>query len=148
MRVFIGPYDTGGYQGGGFHGEVDHFVFDMKIEVFDPNDDWTTAAALLDAQNDSMGAARQPVGEDQLRLSDDSVSASPRPDAGVAGGTGPAVCEGSEATTALSSARALTENPREEACRRENLNRAYRRVQANKGALGVAGMTVRDWASG
>ena len=36
----------------------------------------------------------------------------------------------------------------EEVCRPENLNRAYRRVKANKGAPGVDGMTIgklRSW---
>ncbi|MCP4642180.1 MAG: group II intron reverse transcriptase/maturase, partial [bacterium] len=32
----------------------------------------------------------------------------------------------------------------EEVCQRENLNRAYRRVQANKGAPGADGMTVHE----
>ncbi len=47
-----------------------------------------------------------------------------RPGAGGEGGTGPAACEASQATTASGPARALTVDLMEEVCRRENLNRA------------------------
>lgn len=67
-----------------------------------------------------------------------------RPGAGGEGGTGPAACEASQSTTASLPARALTENLMEEVCRRENLNRAYRRVKSNKGAPGVDGRTVGE----
>ncbi len=54
VDVSVVPYDTGGYKGGGFNGEVDHFVFDLKIEVGDPNkDDWIVTGAVLDASNDA-----------------------------------------------------------------------------------------------
>ncbi len=53
VSVYIEAYDTGGYTGGGFNGEVDHFVFDMKLEVPDPNDDWVTSGAVLTAENDA-----------------------------------------------------------------------------------------------
>jgi len=46
--------------------------------------------------------------------------------------------------TALDPARALTVNLMEEVTDRGNLNRAYRRVMANKGAAGVDGLTVGD----
>jgi RNA-directed DNA polymerase len=49
-----------------------------------------------------------------------------------------------QAATALDQGRALTENLMEEVTDRGNLNRAYRRVKANKGASGVDGMTVGD----
>ena len=91
-----------------------------------------------------MGAERQQIGDDQLWLFEDSTLASPRPGVGGEGGTGPAACEASQATTALGPARALTEHLMEEVCRRENLNRAYRRVRANKGVPGADGMTVRE----
>ena len=91
-----------------------------------------------------MDVKRQQVGDDQLWLFEDSTLASPRPGAGGEGGTGPAACEASQATTAPIPARALTVDLMEEVCRRENLNRAYRRVQANKGAPGADGMTVRE----
>lgn len=47
----------------------------------------------------------------------------------------------------MNPARALTEHLMEEVCQRENLNQAYRRVKANKGAPGVDGMTLRDLES-
>ena len=46
--------------------------------------------------------------------------------------------------TASDPARALTERLMEEVCQPDNLNQAYRRVKANKGAPGVDGMTVGD----
>lgn len=49
-----------------------------------------------------------------------------------------------QAATALDPARALTKKLMEEVTDRENLNRAYRRVKANKGSPGVDGMTVGD----
>jgi len=49
-----------------------------------------------------------------------------------------------QAVTALDSQRALTENLMEEVTDPGNLNRAYRRVKANKGAPGVDGMSVGD----
>lgn len=49
-----------------------------------------------------------------------------------------------QASAALDPARALTGNLMEEVTERDNLNRAYRRVRANKGAAGVDGMTVGD----
>src|SRR5438876_292745 len=46
--------------------------------------------------------------------------------------------------TALEPARALTVNLMEEVTDRDNLNRAYARVKANKGSAGVDGLTVGD----
>jgi RNA-directed DNA polymerase len=89
-----------------------------------------------------MDVKRQQVSGDQLYLFEELAPL--RPGAGGEGGTGPAACEASQATTALGPARALTVDLMEEVCRRENLNRAYRRVQANKGAPGADGMTVRE----
>ncbi len=71
-----------------------------------------------------------------------------RHDASGEGGTGPAAREELQAFTAFDQARALTQHLMEEVVSRENLNRAYRRVKANKGAPGVDGMTIRelgDW---
>lgn len=65
-----------------------------------------------------------------------------------AGGTPPESHEEPQAFAAFDQARALTVNLMEEVTDRDNLNRAYRRVLANKGAPGVDGMTVRelrDW---
>ena len=49
-----------------------------------------------------------------------------------------------QASAALDPARALTVNLMEEVTERDNLNRAYRRVRANKGSAGVDGMSVDD----
>jgi len=54
VEVSVVAYDTKGYSGGGFEGEVDHFVFDLKIEVSDPNnDDWVATGAALRTYNDA-----------------------------------------------------------------------------------------------
>jgi RNA-directed DNA polymerase len=92
-----------------------------------------------------MGVERQ-QGEDerQLWLSGDNSTTSLRHDAGSDGGTRPAANEEPQAPTALGPARALSEHLMEEVCQRDNLNRAYRRVRANKGAAGVDGMTVHE----
>jgi hypothetical protein len=42
LSLSIEAYDTGGYTGGGFAGEEDHFVFDLLIEIDAEDDDWTT----------------------------------------------------------------------------------------------------------
>jgi RNA-directed DNA polymerase len=64
------------------------------------------------------------------------------------GGTGAGVLEESQTATASDPARALTQRRMGEVCQPDNLNAAYRRVKANKGAPGVDGMTIddrRDW---
>jgi RNA-directed DNA polymerase len=60
------------------------------------------------------------------------------------GGTESAAGEELQASTALEQQRALTISLMEQVCERENLNRAYKRVKANKGSAGVDGMTVND----
>lgn len=60
------------------------------------------------------------------------------------GGTGPGGIAERQASTALHPARALTEQLMEEVCQRDNLNRAYLRVKANRGAAGVDGLTVDE----
>ena len=67
-----------------------------------------------------------------------------RPGASGEGGTGPAACEAWQASTASNRERALTGDLMERVCERENLNRAYKRVKANKGAPGIDGMTVGE----
>jgi RNA-directed DNA polymerase len=71
-----------------------------------------------------------------------------RPGASGEGGTGPAAFEEWQASTALNRERALTSDLMERICEHGNLNRAYKRVKANKGAAGIDGMTVEelyDW---
>jgi RNA-directed DNA polymerase len=93
-----------------------------------------------------MGVERQQVGDDQLLFSFEKPVSS-CPGGGGDGGTGASACEASQACTALTPARALTEHLMEEVCQRENLNRAYRRVKSNRGAPGVDGMTIHDLAA-
>ena len=64
--------------------------------------------------------------------------------AGGEGGTGAGANEEGQAPTASERERALTQDLMERICERGNLNRAYKRVKANKGAPGVDGMTVGD----
>jgi RNA-directed DNA polymerase len=67
---------------------------------------------------------------------------------GGEGGTRSSPREAPQASTATAQARALTEHLMEEVTDRDNLNRAYRQVKANRGAPGVDGMTIdaaRDW---
>ena len=83
----------------------------------------------------------------QLSLFKEGVG-SVRPGASGEGGTGPAATEEGQASTALTRERALSGNLMERVCERGNLNRAYKRVKANKGAPGVDGLTVGelyDW---
>ncbi len=67
-----------------------------------------------------------------------------RLDAGGKGGTGTAAIEERQTSTAYDQARALTSHLMEKVCERNNLNRAYQRVKANRGAPGVDGMTITD----
>jgi RNA-directed DNA polymerase len=74
-----------------------------------------------------------------------------RPGASGEGGTGSAACEEWQASTASNRERALTSDLMGRVCERGNLNRAYKRVKANKGAPGIDGMTVGelyDWLIG
>jgi RNA-directed DNA polymerase len=76
------------------------------------------------------------------------VEGSVRPGASGEGGTGPAANEEWQASTALNRERALTSDLMERISEHGNLNRAYKRVKANKGAAGIDGMTVEelyDW---
>jgi RNA-directed DNA polymerase len=94
-----------------------------------------------------MNAEQQP-GKLYQRLLFEQPAESLRHDASGDGGTRPAAREESQAFTAFDQARALSQHLMEEVASRENLNRAYRRVKANKGAPGVDGLTIRqlgDW---
>lgn len=54
VDLSIEAFDTGGYSGGGFEGEDEHFVFDLIIEVLDPNDDWMAAGMAIATDNDAV----------------------------------------------------------------------------------------------
>lgn len=90
-----------------------------------------------------MGVKRQQGGNYQRSLFEESAE-NPRHDVGGDGGTGTATNVEPQASAAFDQARALTECLMEQVVERGNLNRAYRRVKANKGAPGVDGMTIRD----
>ncbi|MFO0887983.1 MAG: group II intron reverse transcriptase/maturase [Isosphaeraceae bacterium] len=95
-----------------------------------------------------MGAERQRGRAYQLTFDFEGDAEAPRHDLGGDDGIRPARPEEPQTSTASDPARALTERLMEEVCRPGNLNRAYRRVKANKGAPGVDGMTVvqlRTW---
>jgi RNA-directed DNA polymerase len=88
-----------------------------------------------------MGRKR-PQGRSDQRSLFEGLEADLRHDASGEGGTGPGVIEESQASAASEPSRALTEHLMEEVCHRDNLNLAYSRVKANKGAAGIDGMTV------
>jgi RNA-directed DNA polymerase len=67
-----------------------------------------------------------------------------RHDASGEGGTKATVHEEQQTPTASQRERALTSDLMAQVCKRDNLNRAYKRVKANHGAPGVDGMTVSD----
>ena len=90
-----------------------------------------------------MGAERQ-QGRPYQRLLFPEMEEGLRHDSPGEGGTGPGTVEEQQTPTALDPARALTVNLMEEVTDRDNLNRAYFRVKANKGAAGVDGLTVTD----
>jgi len=90
-----------------------------------------------------MGVERQQGRAYQLSLFEGEEEAV-RPGAGGDGGTGTAACEEQQRPTASERKRALPEALMEEVVEPGNLNRAYQRVKANKGAPGVDGMTVDD----
>lgn len=90
-----------------------------------------------------MGAERQQGTSYPLSLfegTEDDV----RHGAGGDGGTGSAACEEPQTPTASDRERALTSDLMERVCERANLDRAYKRVKANKGAAGVDRLTVHD----
>ncbi|MGQ0673122.1 MAG: group II intron reverse transcriptase/maturase [Hyphomicrobium sp.] len=89
-----------------------------------------------------MGVKRQQGGKDQTDLFDEARNALPRHGESGNGGTGPAAREEPQASTVFEQQRALTQALMEEVAASSNLNQAYKRVKANKGAAGVDGMTV------
>lgn len=95
-----------------------------------------------------MGAERQQGRAYQRTFDFEGQVETLRHDQGGDDGIRPARLEEPQTPTASDPARALTERLMEEVCRPENLNRAYHRVKANKGAPGVDGMTIdelRSW---
>jgi len=90
-----------------------------------------------------MGTERQPGRSYQRSLFEESAEGLRHGTTGD-GGTGAGVSEESQLSTASDPARALTERLLEEVCQPDNLNRAYERVKANRGAPGVDGMTVDE----
>lgn len=94
-----------------------------------------------------MNAERQQSGL-YPRLLFEEQAESPRHGEGGEGGTQPSPHEEQQAFAANGPARALTTHLMEEVTDRENLNRAYRRVKANRGAPGVDGMTIAAAADG
>ena len=95
-----------------------------------------------------MDAERQQGKDYQMTFDFEGCEEFSRHDQGGEDGIQPAQIEESQMTTASDPARALTNRLMEEVCQTENLNRAYRRVKANKGAPGVDGMTIaqlRSW---
>jgi RNA-directed DNA polymerase len=98
-----------------------------------------------------MGVERQQTGAYQMTFDFEGHKETSRHDQGGDDGIRPARSEEPQTPAASDQARALTERLLEEICRPENLNRAYKRVKANKGAPGVDGMTIgdlRDWIAG
>lgn len=90
-----------------------------------------------------MGVERQQSGFYQRSLFE-GWEESPRPDQGGEARSLSARPEEPQASAASDPARALTVSLMEEVTDPDNLNRAYARVRANKGAPGVDGMTIAE----
>src|SRR5271169_2692126 len=98
-------------------------------------------------QSHSMTAARQQGTGEQLDLFDEALKATMRH-----GNPGPGRSEARgheerQADTAWQRKRALTQGLMDQIASSANLNQAYKRVKANRGAPGVDGMTVDDLRS-
>src|SRR6202453_3054863 len=94
-----------------------------------------------------MGVERQQGGYYQPSLFD-GIEENPRPDQDGEARSLSVGREEPQASAASDPARALSVNLMEEVTKRDNLNRAFRQVRANKGAAGGGGMTVgglSDW---
>ncbi len=98
-----------------------------------------------------MSVERQQGRDYQRDLFDEALLKALRHGTPGDGGTGAGACEERQALTALEQQRALTQDLMERVAASANLNHAYKRVKANKGAPGVDGMTVNDlrsWLAG
>src|SRR6266852_2471758 len=91
-----------------------------------------------------MGVKRQQGSGDQRDLFDQALQASLRHGATGDGGTEPGACAEPQALTASEQQRALTQMLMEEVASSANLNQAYKRVKANKGAAGVDAMSIAE----
>jgi RNA-directed DNA polymerase len=91
-----------------------------------------------------MSVERQQGGAYQGDLFDEALLKALRRGVSGDGGTGAGASEEPQALTALEQQRALTQDLMERVASSANLNQAYKRVKANKGAPGVDGLTVQD----
>jgi RNA-directed DNA polymerase len=91
-----------------------------------------------------MNVKRQQGSSDQLDLFDQALQASLRRGATGEGGTGPGARAEPQAVTAWDQQRALTRMLMEEVAGSANLNQAYKRIKANRGAAGVDGMSIAE----
>jgi RNA-directed DNA polymerase len=91
-----------------------------------------------------MSVERQQGRAYQSDLFDEALLKALRHGATGDGGTGPGACAERQALAAMDRQRALTQDLMERVASSANLNQAYKRVKANKGAPGTDGMTVQD----
>ena len=91
-----------------------------------------------------MSVERQQGGAYQPDLPDEALLEALRRGATGEGGTGTGARAERQAVTAVAEQRSLTHGLIERVASSANLNRAYRRVKAKKGAPGVDGMTVHE----
>jgi RNA-directed DNA polymerase len=98
-----------------------------------------------------MERGRQQGRGNQLDLFDEALKASLRLDESGGGGTAPGADEERQASTASLRDRALTRHLMEDIASSANLDRAWKRVKANKGSAGVDRQTIQaflPWFAG